>query len=512
PILGLAALVAAALLLGMALGGVRGLATIPPGGSGSVDILAADTTWRVTGTVADEPTPRGDAIDLVLDDLQLAGGGLLAGRVLVRVPRSAAVTAGDRVAVAVSIWPPDPADAEGIAYRERLRRQGIGALGRAFEVTVIGHRSDPLTDSFGSVRRWLLDGLVTTVPEPEASLGAGILLGVRAGIDPAVRDAFAVAGLSHVVAISGWNVAIVVVLIGALTRRLRRRAGPALPAVVAVVAVAGYVVLVGASPAVVRAALMAGALLVSRLGGSPAHAGSALMAAVVVMLVISPAALWDVGFQLSALATGGLIVLGGTLEQRLARWPAWIRTPVALTVAAQLATLPVLLATFEQVSLVAPLANVVVVPLVPAVMAGSALAAVVGGLAAAVPLPGISDAAAWLAGGAAWLPLRALIDAGTAAAELPLAALPVTGGPWLTLAWYPLLGLAARRLSRRSDPGPPTASPLEVAGRLGLPQVALPEAAAFATALTWVGRPPPAAARLVLVLTLATLQTGPDGR
>jgi predicted membrane metal-binding protein len=177
PMLGPAALAAGALLLGMVLSGVRGLATNPPGGPGSVDTLAADTTWRVHGTVADEPTPRGDAIDLVLDDLRLAGGPL-AGRVLVRVPRSEAVMAGDRVAAEVRIRPPDPADAEGIAYRERLRRQSIGALGRAFEVTVIGHRSDPLTDSFGSIRRWLLDGLVTTVPEPEASLGAGILLGV----------------------------------------------------------------------------------------------------------------------------------------------------------------------------------------------------------------------------------------------------------------------------------------------------------------------------------------------
>ena len=511
PMLGPAALAAAALLLGIVVGGIRGLATTPPGSPGSVDTLATGSTWQMSGTVADEPVPRGDAIDVVLDDLRLADDPL-AGRLLVRVPRSASVMTGDRVDLEVSLRPPDPADAEGTAYRERLRRQGIGAVGRAFEVTVTGHRSDPLADSFGNVRRWLLDGLVTTVPEPEASLGAGILLGVRAGIDPAVRDAFAVAGLSHVVAISGWNVAIVVVLIGALTRRLRRRVGQAPLAMVAVVAVAGYVVLVGASPAVVRAALMAGALLVSRLGGSPAHAGSALMAAVVAMLVISPAALWDVGFQLSALATGGLIVLGGALEQRLARWPTWLRTPVALTVAAQLATLPVLLATFEQVSLVAPLANVVVVPLVPAVMAGSALAALVGGLAAALPLPGVSDAAGWFAGGVAWLPLRALITAGTTAAELPLAALPVTGGPWLTMAWYPLLGVVARRLSRQPIPGPPSVAPLEVTGRPGLPQVALPEAAAFATALTWVARPRGAVAGLVLVLAAATLLTGPDGR
>jgi competence protein ComEC len=399
-----------------------------------------------------------------------------------------------------------------MAYRERLRRQNIGALGRAYDVSVIGHRSAPLSDGFGAVRRWLLDGLVSTVPEPEASLGAGILLGVRAGIDPEIKDAFAVTGLSHVVAISGWNVAIVVVLIGAITRPLRRRAGPLVPGALAALAVAGYVVLVGASPAVVRAALMAGALLVSRLGGSPAHAGSALMAAVLAMLVASPAALWEVGFQLSALATGGLILLGAPLEQRLQRWPAWIRTPVALTIAAQLATLPVLLATFEQVSLVAPLANVAVVPLVPAVMAGSALAAIVGALSSALPVPGlVADAARWLAGGAAWLPLRGLIGAGIAAAGLPLAAVPATGGAWLTVAWYPLLGVAARRLTRVPVAEPPTAKPLETGDHPSAPTIGLPEAAAFAGAFG-AARPRRAAFGLVLVVAIATFLTGPGGQ
>lgn len=503
---------AAALLSGLVAGGLRGGAVTPPGGPDSVGALDPAVPWRVSGVVADEPTPRGSTLDMVLEDIGVAGR-LASGRMLVRVPRSAAVVAGDEVAMEVDLRPPTGADdPDEVAYRERLRRQGIVALGRAYELTVVGHRSALLTDAFAAIRRWLLGGLLTTVPEPEASLGAGILLGVRAGIDPEVRDAFAVAGLSHVVAISGWNVAIVVALIAGLTRPLRRRAGPLVPALVAAGVVVAYVVLVGASPAVVRAALMAGALLASRLGGSPAHAASALMAAVVVMLLATPGALWDVGFQLSALATGGLIVLAGPIEARLARWPVWARTPVALTIAAQLATLPVLLAAFEQVSLVAPLANVAVVPLVPAVMAGSALAALVGGLAAAFPLPVLADAAAWLAGGSAWLPLRGLIVVGTAAAAVPLAALPVGGGPWLTLAWYPLLGAAALRLSRRSVPAQPELEPLESGAGGALPQLALPEAAAFQGVLSWLARPRRVTVGLVVVLGAITALSGPDGR
>jgi competence protein ComEC len=494
---------------GMVFGGIRGTATAPGSGPETVAALTPGRAVRIVGVVADDPVPRGDAIDMVLEDLRLSDRSL-AGRLLVRVPRTIAVLARDEVAVEATIREPDPTDAEELAYRERLRRQGIGALARAWEIQVVGHRSAPIGDAFAGLRRWLLDGLVRTVPEPEASLGAGILLGVRAGIDPAIRDDFAVAGLSHVVAISGWNVAIVVALIASATRRLRERFGPIVPAVVAVMAVTGYVVLVGASPAVVRAGLMAGALLAARLGGSPAHAASALMAAVVVMLLVAPASLWDVGFQLSALATGGLIVLAAPLEARLARLPAWIRTPVALTVAAQLATLPVLLATFEQVSLVAPLANVIVVPLIPAVMAGSAAAALFGGISTLAPVPVASDVVGWLAGGTAWLSLRALIVAGTAAAAVPLAAVPVAGAPWLTAAWYPCLALAARRLTRPPAITQPTAEPIGEAGAGS--RFVLPEAAAFTSVLAVATRPRRAALGLLLVVWVATAATGPDGR
>ncbi|HET9498463.1 MAG TPA: ComEC/Rec2 family competence protein, partial [Candidatus Limnocylindria bacterium] len=230
---------------------------------------------------------------------------------------------------------------------------------------------------------------------------------------------------------------------------------------------------------------------------------------VVVMVLVSPGALWDVGFQLSALATAGLIVLAAPIESRLGRWPPWIRTPVALTVAAQAATLPVLLATFEQVSLVAPLANVLVVPLIPAVMAGAAAAAAIGGLAVAVPAPPVADVATWLAGGAAWLPLRGLIAAGTAAAALPLAAIPLAGAPWFTAAWYPGLALVVHRLNRRTDRAPPVLEPMEAAAGL---RHALPEVAAFAPTLAWIARPRRIAIGAVLAVVLATAMSGSDGR
>src|SRR4029079_11077564 len=184
----------------------------------------------------------------------------------------------------------------------------------------------------GVARRWLLGGLNEMVPEPEAALGAGILLGVRSSIAPEVADAFAVAGLTHVVAISGWNIAIVAAIVGALLRPLEeRRGGRWLTPGAAAGTIAGYVVMTGASPSVVRAALMAGAMMVARFGGSRAHAASALCLAAVVMLVAAPSVLWDVGFQLSALATAGLIAFGASIEGRLAGWPAWLREPVALT-------------------------------------------------------------------------------------------------------------------------------------------------------------------------------------
>jgi competence protein ComEC len=479
-----------AALLAMQLGAWRISGAALPAGADSVAAHIDGLQHAISGLAVEDPRPRGERQQVVLEDVVLADGDAplpVQGRLLAWLPRGVTVEAGARVAFEGALR--EPRDFDGFAYREYLARQGIGATTSAYRAIVMPGSRGALVDALGAVRRTLLHGLLTLVPEPEGALGAGILLGVRSGMAPQVSDAFTAAGLTHVVAISGWNIAIVAALIGSMTRPLLRlRGGRLLAVAMATLAVGAYVLVTGASPSVVRAALMAAALLFARLGGSPAHAISALMAAALGMLLVAPQVLWDVGFQLSALATAGLIWFSAPLEARLAGWPGLLREPVALTLAAQLTTLPVILLNFERLSLISPLANVVVVPLVPVVMGCSAVAAAVGALDGAVHVPLLGDAAAWAAGGSAWLYLRAMILAGQAAAAVPFASVSLAAPAWLAGAWYPLLLALHRRWSRGTVPG-----------ATSLPAVSLV-------------RPLPTLALTVLLLALLTLASQPDGR
>ena len=465
----------------------------------SVASLVDGEEHELAGMVLDDPRPREDRIQLVLGELVVAVDGApaaLGDRLLVWMPRGIGAGSGDRLLIRTRVELPE--DFDGFAYREYLARQGVGGIGLPRHAEVIEGASGP-GSILVTLRGALLGGLNATVPEPEAALGAGILLGVRASIAPEINDAFATAGLTHVVAISGWNIAIVAALVAAMARPLERRPGGRwTTTIVAAGTVGGYVVLTGASPSVVRAALMAGAMLVARLGGSRAHAASALGLAALLMLLVAPAVLWDVGFQLSLLATGGLIWFGARIERRLPGWPAWIREPVALTLAAQLTTLPVILVNFERLSLVAPLANVLVVPFVPVAMLFSAVAAVAGAIDAALAHPPlIGDTIGWLAGGAAWLVLRVIVSVGIAVASLPYAAVAASLPAPLAVAWLPILGLASWALGGDTDG---TATPLaeRTPGRAAL-------------VARRVLRPLAVAAALVAVLLAITIGSRPDG-
>jgi competence protein ComEC len=490
---------AAVLLVGGALGAWRvGIAETdarPP-----VAALVDGREHHLRGTVVDDPRPREDRLQLVLSDVASYDVGPpqpLSDRLLVWLPRGPRLAAGDRIEVHAELELPE--DFDGFAYREYLARQDVGAIARPRSVAVIPSTSTGFGASLAAVRGTLHAGLVGVVPEPEAALGAGILLGVRSSIAPEIGDDFATAGLTHVVAISGWNIAIVAALVAAMLRPLeRRRGGRRAGIVAAVTIVAAYVLLTGASPSVVRAALMAAAMLLGRLSGSRAHATSALGLAALVMLLAAPSVLWDVGFQLSLLATAGLIWFGASFESRLGRWPAWIREPVALTMAAQVTTLPVILVNFERLSLVAPIANVLVVPIVPLAMAASAVAAVAGTLLETLGFGVLGDGLAWLVGGATWLVLRAMITVGDLMASVPMAAVDVSTPAPFAIAWFPLVGLASWALRRDGAPAESRVADEAMAGTMA--------------SLARLARPVPMAAALVAILAIVTVAGRPDGR
>ena len=153
-------------------------------------------------------------------------------------------------------------------------------------------------------------------------------------------------------------------------------------------AIVAYVVFAGASASVVRAGLMAGVVLLARESGRAGQAATALGWTVAVLLFVDPGLVLDAGLQLSALATAGLIAwatpIGEALERiGRGRLPAWLIENLGVSLAAQAATLPLILASFGRLSLVAPAVNLLVVPLVAPAMAAGLVALAAGSLVVA---------------------------------------------------------------------------------------------------------------------------------
>ena len=177
------------------------------------------------------------------------------------LPRYPTLTPGDRVLVDGAIRPrPDS------PYGAYLLR--TGAVGTLTSRTL---RLEPADDDparrLEPLRRGAAEALARVLPEPEAGLAAGILIGLRDRVDRDLAAAFTTAGVSHVVAISGWNIAIVAAAVAAAAGSLGRRRR----SVVTIVAIVAYVAVAGASPSVVRAAMMAGVVLLARESGRAGH-------------------------------------------------------------------------------------------------------------------------------------------------------------------------------------------------------------------------------------------------
>jgi competence protein ComEC len=269
----------------------------------------------------------------------------------------------------------------------------------------------------GRLRHGLRDA-TGGLPADERGLLPGLVDDDTGRLDPALRDDFRTTGLTHLVAVSGTNVAVVLsatlLLCGWLRIGLRWR-----PPVAFLVLLA-FVVLARPSPSVLRAAAMGVIALVALATGSRRQALPALCAAVLALVLLSPDLAAQPGFALSTLATAGLLLVAPVWRERLTRrLPAWLAEAIAVPAAAQLACTPVVVALSGQLGLLAVPANLLAVPTVaPATVLG-----VMSALVAPLCLP-LAKLLAWCA----WLPTHWLVVVAHTGARQPGAGLAIARG------------------------------------------------------------------------------------
>ncbi len=413
-----------------ALGAARYAISVPHIGPGDLAAYNDQGFVTVEGMIVDAPDVRDTHINLrVRVQTLIAANGAaqpVSGLLLAQTPRVGTFRYGDPVRLTGDLRTPPVFDT--FSYRDYLARQGVYSTMQFTQVEVTGPRQgSPIRAAMLDFRQQAYTLIQRLLPDPQASLLQGILLGIETGISPDVSDAFSTVSATHIIAISGTNLVILAGLIQALAQRIVKRRGWV--AGITITGIFVYSIFVGGDPAVIRAAIMTTLALVALELGRQTYGLASLSFAALAMTAIDPTVLWDVGFQLSFLATLGLVLyveplqklLASVLERLTSQERAQaivgaVSDAFVVTVAAQITTTPIMAYTFRRFSLVSLPVNFLIIPAQTPLMVFGGL----GVLAAPVFWP-LGQALAW----ASWVFLTWTIGVVQVAARLPMASIAV---------------------------------------------------------------------------------------
>jgi competence protein ComEC len=354
-------------LAGVSSGFLRFQSSIHEPTEGSVDFYN-DQEERVdlVGVIVEEPDRRADHAKYILEVSHL-GAQEVEGRVLVKLGKLPKYLYGDELKVSGMLKA--PFETEEFSYGDYLKLFQVYSVmyyPRAWKNSE-GNASFLFEKLFAFKEKF--EGKINQIfPEPQASFEAGLLIGSRRGIPPKVLEDFNTTGLTHIIAISGYNISLVIAFMTALFGSYvsRRWQFP-----LAAILVAAFTLAVGANAAVVRAAIMGLLAFYALTHGRQYHVGLALILTAAVMTFWNPRVLMsDVSFQLSFAAVAGLLFVSPLLE----KWAEWIpnkfaiRESLLLTMSAQVTAVPLIVFYFERLSLIAPIANLLVAPAIPLAM------------------------------------------------------------------------------------------------------------------------------------------------
>ena len=264
------------------------------------------------------------------------------------------------------------------------------------DVDIVRHEPVGWAGILPAARNSVAEKIDVAFPEPAAGFIHGLLLGGSAKLTERLREALTVTGTVHIVALSGFNITIIATFLLFLLRfiGMPRR----LQVMVVGLTLTAFVIAVGGQASLIRAAIMGMLVVVAHALGREATVRNSIVLAAVVMVMVDPFILTDdVGFQLSFLATIGIVIFYPRLEVYASRIPKLfgVREALLLTIAAQLLVVPVVVLYFGRLSFIAPLVNAIVVPVIPFIMLFGALGAV--GAFVAAPVGQLLGLPAWMA-------------------------------------------------------------------------------------------------------------------
>ena len=379
-----------------------------------VSPLEASVTKSIElkGTVIREPDIRANSTHLYIE----SGEDVL----LVTVDHYNEVSYGDVVVVQGTLKRPESFVTElgrEFNYPGYLLARGVEYQISFATVEVIeSDQGNPVVAFLLQQKHRLMASIEARIPEPHSGLGEGLLLGVKQALGEDLETAFRQTGIIHIVVLSGYNVMLVVAFVMYIfsflfSKRMQLLFG--------LISITSFALLVGLSATVVRACIMACLVLAAQTFGKTYDVLRGLLLAGAAMVLINPyLLLYDIGFQLSFMATLGLLLVAPHIEVLVVSAPAkiGIRDFLVATIATQIAVLPLLLYYIGEVSLIAVVVNVLVLPMVPVAMFLTFLTGVVGI---------VSSSLAALLGLAAYASLSYIIMVATWCARLPFASVTV---------------------------------------------------------------------------------------
>lgn len=379
---------------------------------------------RVTAVVKEDPTlGAGNVTVMQLQNVIIAGYQLM-GSLWVSTTEKIDVVRGDAITI------------------EGQYETGFGtfiAMMRNVHVVSI-MRPEP-GDVGRVVRDWFATSVRKGIDEPQASLGIGFLTGQKSALPEDLSESLRIAGLTHIVVASGYNLTILV----RLARRLFVTHSKFLATTTASVMIAGFVCVTGLSPSMTRAGLVSGLSLLAWYYGRAFHPLVLLPFAAALTVLFQPSYAWgDLGWQLSFTAFAGVMIVAPLVQAYFfgSEPPGIIRQVIGETVSAHLVTLPIIIMAFGTVSHVAIIANVLIVPLVPLAML---LTFLVGCLSFIVPqfIEVIALPAQWL--------LQYMTTVATFVSELPWAQSEVSVPGYVLAIYVGALALACLYMYKKTN-------------------------------------------------------------